>query len=551
VPPVDGAPALAAPPRAIATRSPASPFAALTRRAFLDARARTLAFVYIFGVYAWLQAAGFRSTYPTLADRVAFARSFAGNDAIRLFYGYPYNVITVGGYSAWRVGGTLAIAAAAFGLLAAVRALRAEEDAGRAEVVLSQPVGRGSVFGSAITAIAAGAALLWAAETAGFAVAGLPFGGSAYLALATVAVAPVFAGIGAVASQLAPTRRLALSLAAGAAVASWLLRAVADTWAGGAWLRWATPLGWAEELRPFTGPRPAVLVLPAVASAALLLVAARLSAVRDVGTGMLPARDIAEPRFALLSSPTAQSVRDQAGVLAAWAVGTGAFAAVLGMVSTSVSSAGISDQIRKDIARLGSGAITTPVGYLAFVFIVFVLAVCLFACGQIGAAREEEAQGRLETVLSRPVARSRWLCGRLAVAACGAAALSVLAGVVTWAGAASQGVHISLARMLEAGANCIPCALLFLGIGALAYAVAPRASSAITYGLVGAAFLWDLIGSFAGAPAWLADLTPFHHIGLVPVQSFRWLAAVAMVAVGAGTSLVALVVFGSRDLLGA
>jgi ABC-2 type transport system permease protein len=45
----------------------------------------------------------------------------------------------VSGYTAWRVGGTLAIAAAAFGVLAAVRALRAEEDIGRMELVLSAP----------------------------------------------------------------------------------------------------------------------------------------------------------------------------------------------------------------------------------------------------------------------------------------------------------------------------------------------------------------------------------------------------------------------------
>jgi len=154
-------------------------------------------------------------------------------------------------------------------------------------------------------------------------------------------------------------------------------------------------------------------------------------------------------------------------------------------------------------------------------------------------------------VLARPVGRSRWLGGRLAVAAAGAAALSLLAGLVTWAGAASQGVHISLPRMLEAGANCLPCALLFLGIAALAYAAVPRASSGIAYGLVAVAFLWDLVGAFAGVPAWVVDLTPFHHIGLVPVQSFRWLAAMVMVAIGAVGSLLALIVFRGRDIIGA
>src|SRR6516164_11011917 len=98
---------------------------ALIRRALLDGRIRTIAFAYGFGIYSYIQPAGFASTYPTLADRIEFAKSFAGNNAIRLFYGYPYDPVTIGGYSAWRVGGTLAIAAAAFGVLAAVRAFRA------------------------------------------------------------------------------------------------------------------------------------------------------------------------------------------------------------------------------------------------------------------------------------------------------------------------------------------------------------------------------------------------------------------------------------------
>src|SRR5690349_9436414 len=96
----------------------------LVRRAFLDAKVRTLAFVYVFAAYAYVQPAGYRSAYPDLADRITFARSFGQNVGLKLLYGDPHDVQTVSGYTAWRAGGTLAIAAAIFGLLAAVRALR-------------------------------------------------------------------------------------------------------------------------------------------------------------------------------------------------------------------------------------------------------------------------------------------------------------------------------------------------------------------------------------------------------------------------------------------
>jgi ABC-2 type transport system permease protein len=279
-----------------------------------------------------------------------------------------------------------------------------------------------------------------------------------------------------------------------------LLRVVADTSSGVGWLRWATPLGWAEELRPFAGARPLVLVLPLITTALLLVVAARIAAGRDVGTGVLPARDTAEPRLGLLSSPTAQALRSERSSLIVWIGSVALFAYILGVISKSVSSAGIPKSVQKELAKLGSGSIATPTGYLAFVFIFFVLAVSLFACAQIGAARYEEADQQLETLLALPVSRRGWLGGRLLLASGAAVAISVVAGLVTWAGAATQGVSISLPKMLEAGANCLPVGLLFLGVAALAYAAAPRASAGIAYGLVTLAFLWQLVGSLLGVP---------------------------------------------------
>jgi ABC-2 type transport system permease protein len=544
-------PATVARARPSALGATRSPVAALVRRAFLDARTRTVAFAYVFAVYSWVQAAGYRHTYPTLADRTAFARSFAGNAAIRLFYGYPYHVVTVGGYSAWRVGGTLALAAAVFGILAAVRALRAEEDAGRTEMVLAGVVGRSTAFMSSMAAIGVGITILWLAEFAGFVLAGLPAAGSAYLALATASVVAVFVVIGAVVSQLASTRRIALGLGAAAVALFWLLRVLSDTVGGAAWVRWTTPLGWAEELRPFAGARPLVLLLPMAVTAPLLFVAARISVARDVGAGLIPAVDSAQPSRLLLSSPTAQGLRRERGVLAVWGVGFGAFGAILGAISTSVSTAGVSENMQKDFEKFGAGSIISPIGYLSFVFIVFIFAVCLFVCSQIGAARQEESGQQLETLLAQPVSRYRWLGGRLLLAAGAAAVLSLLAGLFTWAGADSQGVHVALAKLLEAGANCLPISLMFLGIAALVYSVLPRASSAISYTLATLAFLWYLVGAVGGAPRWLVDITPFQHIGLVPVESFRSVPAAIMATIGLATALASLFFFRQRDLLGA
>ena len=137
------------------------------------------------------------------------------------------------------------------------------------------------------------------------------------------------------------------------------------------------------------------------------------------------------------------------------------------------------------------------------------------------------------------------------LAVAGAAAISLTAGLLTWAGAESAGVGVSLPRMLEAGANCLP-------VGA----AVPRASRrsptrssrerapGIAYGLVTVAFLWQLFGSLLGAPKWLVDLTPFAHVGLVPAQPFRAGAAVVMLAIAVASALAAVWFFQRHDLTG-
>ena len=521
----------------------------LARQSFRDGRGRTIAFAYLFAAIAYIQPVAYRHTYPTLAERLSFTRSFGANKAVELFYGQPHDLLSVGGYTAWRAGGTLAIFAAIWGMLAAVKALRAEEEAGRTELVLATGVGRRGVYVSALVALAAGTLVLWVASFAGLLVAALPAGESAYLALAIASVVPVFVGVGALASQCAPTRRGALELSAGVLALAFGLRVIADTAGGVGWLRWATPLGWAEELRPFAGPRPAVLLLPALLSAALLLISVRIAARRDVGAGLLAARDSAEPRTALLSSATAQALRGELGSFGVWLGSVGAFAFIVGVIAKSITAAAIPAGVRRELNKLGSASIVTPKGYLSFGFLFFILAVSLFACAQIAAAHSEEVSGRAETALALSVGRREWLLGRLALAGGGAVAISLVAGVLAWAGAAAAGAGVSLPQMLAAGANCLPAALLFLGVGALCYAALPRSGSAIAYTLVSVAFLWQLFGALLGAPRWLLDLSPFEHIGMVPAQPFRVASAVVMFAIGLLAALAAARMFESRDLI--
>jgi ABC-2 type transport system permease protein len=104
--------------------------------------------------------------------------------------------------------------------------------------------------------------------------------------------------------------------------------------------------------------------------------------------------------------------------------------------------------------------------------------------------------------------------------------------------------------MIGAGANCLPIALVFLGLGGLAFALVPRATTGFTYGLILVAFVWELFGSLLDLPSWTVDLTPFHQVALVPAESFKAVAALVMVGIAVLAMLVSVRLFERRDLTG-
>src|SRR5208282_3297018 len=145
-----------------------------------------------------------------------------------------------------------------------VRHTRADEEAGRLELVGSAVVGRQAALTAglltAVSANVAVAALLSVVLSA----VGLPATGSVAFALAIGASGLAFTGIAAVTAQLASGARGARGICFGVLGAAFMLRAIGDSAgpSGPSWLAWTSPLGWVELTRPFDGQRWWVLALP-------------------------------------------------------------------------------------------------------------------------------------------------------------------------------------------------------------------------------------------------------------------------------------------------
>ena len=372
-----------------------------------------------------------------------------------------------------------------------------------------------------------------------------------FFALTVTAGAALFMAMGALTSQLAPSRRQAAAYAGGALGVFFALRMVADSSLGLSWLQWATPFGWIEQLQPFTHPHPIGLALLCGATVAMVAAAVYFAGARDLAASILPDRSSARAHTACSSGgPVGLTVRLIRPTVVGWVVGICAFGLLLGSTAKQAArSLEASPSIEAGMTRLdGGGGVIKA--YLGLSFLIITLMVAVMAAGQITAARREEATGRLEHLVVRPLARARWMLRRLAVASAAVIVAGALGGTFAWIGVASEGVPVDFANMLGAGLNTVPAALCLLGLGALAWAITPRLASECVYGILAWSFLVELLGGIVNSSHWLLDTSLFHQIAPSPAVAPDWVSAAVMAALGVVAALAAAILFTRRDLAG-
>jgi ABC-2 type transport system permease protein len=485
--------------------------------------------------------------YPDAAERAALAQSIAINPAFLAITG-PINGSSIGAISAWRV---MAVGTSLVGLMAVftvVRRTRADEEAGRSELLSGSVVGRSAplaagvavAVGASLTIglLAAAAALGSGQDTAG----ALAFGG----AMAGCGV--VYAGVAAVTAQLAESARTATGLACTAVAAGFALRAVGDVNSSLSWLTWLSPQGWANHVEPFAANEFWILPLFLLAGAATLLVAIRLLEHRDLGLGMVTARPgpAGNPR---LNTPEALAGRIHRGTLLGWAVGMAAYGVVTGAVaSTSDSLLTGNPQLEQVMAQIGgAGAISDML--LSVMGTLTGLTVGGYAIATALRMRSEELADRVGPVLATPVSRTRWLAGHLLFVVLGPAVLLTTAGVVSGVfnsievGSLSDGFGAAFGAMLVQ----LPAALVLGGIAVALFGLAPRLTG-LAWAVLVAALLLGQLGELLRLPQWVMDLSPYTHVPQVPVAAMNWTPMVLLTAVAAAFIAAGVVGFRRRDV---
>ena len=221
----------------------------------------------VFGIYVASQVQAYVSAYKTQAERNALAKSFTSSGGLNALVGPAHQLNTVAGYTEWKSVGILTVLGAVWALLLSTKLLRGEEDAGRWELLLAGQTTRRGAATQAMSGLAGGLLALFvitAALTMG--IGHIP---SAHF---TNRFLRPFSPYGYCRRRHVHGRRSACESVGGKPSSGsrvwrrhsglfFALRMLSDSNLSLTWLHWATPLGWIEQLQPFTHPRPELLAL--------------------------------------------------------------------------------------------------------------------------------------------------------------------------------------------------------------------------------------------------------------------------------------------------
>jgi ABC-2 type transport system permease protein len=523
---------------------------AIAAHVFRCSRRWALIWGAVLGLYVIATVKAFMAAYPSVSSRVQLAHSL---QPFSMLLGVPRHAETVAGFASWRILTAAILIGGIWGLLTSTGLMRGEEDAGRWELLLVGQTTRRRAAAQALLGLGGALGAMFMVTAALTIVAGsfpgarFGFVGALLFAVALVSGAAMFLAIGALASQLRATRGEAATLAVGVLGGAWVVRMIADSSPSLGWLRWLSPMGWIEELHPLQDAHPLALIPIVMLVLGCAGVTIVLAGRRDLNASVVPERERISDRAWWVVGPMTLTLRVSQTVVLGWLFAIVGYAALEGAIARSATNLlATSPAIAATLGRFGVRRATE--GYLGMAFFFDALLIAVLAASQIASIRDEEASGRLDNLLVRPVTRIGWLAGRIAISLSILVLAGLGTGLFTWLGAASQHVNQSLLKLLEAGLNASIPGIFVLLAGVLVLGLRPRLSATATYGIVAWSFLVDLLGSFIKGADWLRDSSLFTHMALAPAANPDWSTAMTIVLLGTAGAVIGAIAFQQRDI---
>lgn len=511
--------------------------------------------------YGLFQSAAYKSAAgTTAASRVAFGHEMEvlGRQLTYLLP-LPQHLDTIGGYLQWRVFGALPLLFAFWAVLSASGAFRGDEDKGLIEEWQSAGVGAlgytafrfaGFVVSAAVAVAASSAAIDAGAASAGL----LDLGAVIELSLALMAMTVCCYSIVMIVAQFTSSRGAA-GAAAGVVIAvlffvNSLSRTVDNLKPIAALV---SPFYYYDRNTPLA-PAGSFDLLGTlgllVVSVLLAALAAWLMSRRDLGAQLIRRRvreapeTIVPATTPMLRIPAVALIYQQRRGLIAWTVGSLVLAAYLAsigrvVVDTLVKGSGSFAAYLKFVGHGDPYVALT--GY--FWFGIFLALLSIFAIVQVARWSADDSEGRLETVLSAPVSRTRIVLERAAALLVATLLIVAVTGAGFYVSAHAANIDIHPDQLVTASIPLIPFALSFAAVGALIASRFPRIAVGVLVVLAFLSYVLTEGGPLLKLPDWVLRLSVFSLYGAPLTNGIYWtgfwiLLAISIVGFGLGGILI-------------
>jgi ABC-2 type transport system permease protein len=535
----------------------------LFRLAVRSHRTGAIALAALGAITGLLNGVGFEQLVGTSpAERHAFAAQMEvlGRQLTYLLP-TPMQLDTMGGYLTWRSFGSVALLYVFWALLAGTGAARGDEERGLVEEWLAAGVSRvrwltTRTAGFSV-ALAVSVLTTIAATAAGAAAVNDPLGiGPSLLEAITIyTIALVGFGVGVAISQLVVTRRVASSFGAVVIMATYVLNDSSRSGADIGPARYLSPFYLFDRSTPLlaggTFDVGANLTL-LISSAVLLALGAIAFARRDLGgsvvhIGSRPTRSTARPSGdPFLRLPVLAAVDQQRWWTVGWALGMGALAYLLTSLTRSmIDTLSAIPSLRPYVDLLGLTAYSDFVGVIWFGTALLILSV--LAIVQVNGWAADDAEGRLETVLSTGASRPRVVAERIAALLVSVGIVAAASTVVVAITARANDIDVPADRLIVATVLLLPVIFAFGAIGHALVGWRPRPAVLILSAIAVVSYFTQQFAPLFSWPEWVRNTSIFALYGM-PMTKVDWAGALTLVTIGVFGTATAIVSLQRRDV---
>ncbi|WP_077324182.1 ABC transporter permease [Virgibacillus siamensis] len=480
---------------------------------------RTLIWLAALAILTFSVAVSFTEMFPDKADRLAMLQTMK-NPAMEAMVGplFSENSYTFGAMMANQMLLFTALAFAIMSILFVARYTRADEEAGRIEMIRSLPVGR--LFNLNGTLIAVSVINVLFALVIGFGlyimnIESMDLEGSLLYGSALGATGIFFAGVAALFAQLSENARGTIGFSITILGIAYILRAIGDT--GDGTLSWVSPLGWILESQSYVNNYWWPVLLTVFTAVILMLLALYLNAIRDLGAGFLPSRPGKNYATRFLQSPIGLALRIQRTSIISWAVGMFVIGASYGSVFGDLETFFSEMDIAENLINRESGYSLTE-QFATILMAVMAMIGTVPALMAVLKLKGEEKKGRVEHFLSRAVSRTKLLGCYVAVGIIVSFLMQSLAVIGLWAAAASVMENgLAFGMLYQSAAVYFPAMWVIVGAAVFLIGYKERLTG-ITWLYLTYSFVAVYLGEMLNFPEWMGKVSPFGHVPQIPVE---------------------------------